>query len=122
MALSQGVLSLTKVEIRKDLREIDRNIQTDSDSDDTIKSEDILPSSYPVKPRKTPKASIRSQKLSSLDDDVESDYPETNPEESFELLRLIESSRRDILEGEQERERLELQYQVGNLMIISYFI
>ena len=45
---------LTKPEIRKDMREIQRSLQADSDSECSVKSEDVLNSEYPVKPRKTP--------------------------------------------------------------------
>ena len=46
---------LTKPEIRKDMREIQRSLQADSDSECSVKSEDVLNSEYPVKPRKTPR-------------------------------------------------------------------
>ena len=48
---------LTKPEIRKDIREIQRTTIEDSDSECSVKSEDIHDdrNSYPVKPRKAPR-------------------------------------------------------------------
>lgn len=55
-----GIFCLSRQEVKKDLREIERNLQDDdeTDSDSSVKSEDILASSYPVKPRKTAKLRI----------------------------------------------------------------
>ena len=47
--------SLTGPEVRKDIREIQRTTQCESDSECSVNSEDILHSVYPVKPRKNPK-------------------------------------------------------------------
>ena len=48
-----GVSALTMIEIKKDLREVERYaIQDDSDSDSSVRSRDVPPSSYPVRPRK----------------------------------------------------------------------
>jgi hypothetical protein len=52
---SVDVAVLTKPEIRKDMREIQRSLHADSDSDCSVDSLDVLHSEYPVKPRKTPR-------------------------------------------------------------------
>ncbi|KAJ1409517.1 hypothetical protein B484DRAFT_436013, partial [Ochromonadaceae sp. CCMP2298] len=52
-----GVSGLSVMEIKDDLREMQQPHEDDTDSDSSIKSEDILDSIYPVQPRKTPKAS-----------------------------------------------------------------
>jgi len=46
---------LTGPEIRKDIREIQRTQTVESDSEGSVRSDEVLFSAYPVKPRKTPK-------------------------------------------------------------------
>ena len=113
----EGVTVLSKSEIKKDIKEIERCLNSDSDSDSTIKSEDILPSTYPVKPRRTPKPSLKSLKHPSQMDENEQDNSEVGNDEAFEFLKAVEASRPDIFDAEKEREKLEIQY----LVILMYF-
>ena len=113
--LSIGISSLTKAEIKRDIRDIERLLNEDSDSDSSIKSGDILSSNYPVKPRKTLKVPIRMD--SSLGDDGADDSGEDNTgedlstEDIIEFMKTIETCRRGVFEAEREKERLEIKYQ-----------
>lgn len=61
----------------------------EEDSDDSVILEDILPSSYPVKPRKTPKwpQAGQTQTYVAEDEELEEEF---GLEETMELFRIIE--------------------------------
>eukprot|EP01041_Mallomonas_annulata_P009070 gene9070-18792_t len=105
-----GVEALSKQESKKDLKEIERNLQEDSDSEESIKSDDILPSTYPVKPRRTPKLANKPIKISSHIEDDNEDGRDIGLDECLEFLKAVETNRHDIFEAEKEREKLEVQY------------
>ena len=111
---SLGVRPLSRNEIKKDLNDIDTSALSDNESTMSVLSEDILNSSYPVKPRRFPKSKqneISSQRnKNSLP--KESDLDFNNVEETIDFLRVVEAAKPDIFEAEKERENLEIQYQV----------
>ena len=106
---------MTKAEIKRDIRDIERLLAEDSDSDSSIKSGDILSSNYPVKPRKTLKVPIRMD--NSMGDDGADDSADENAgedlstEDIIEFMKTVETCRRGVFEAEREKERLEIKYQ-----------
>lgn len=111
----KGLSALTKAEIKRDVRDIERLLHEDSDSDSSVKSGDILSSNYPVKPRKTLKVPIRMDQ--SMGDDGADDSGDENvgedlsTEDIIEFMKTIETCRRGVFEAEREKERLEIKYQ-----------
>lgn len=111
-----GVRALSRHEVKKDLYEIEYFDKSDSDSSSSVLSEDIIASSYPVKPRRHPKARVEL-KPSGVVKDIESD--QINMEETIEFLRLVETVKPEIYEAEKEREILEIRYQVWSSLVPS---
>lgn len=101
---------MTRYDIRKDLREIERTLLwDDTDSDSSIKSEDILQSSYPVKPRRTHRApasrtDTREKQISDLDKDS---AVLAAADDALNFLRAIKLSKVELHHAEVEREKLE---------------
>lgn len=109
------MFGLTKIEIKKDFREIERFLQEDdTDSDSSVRSEDVLPSSYPVKPRKTPRF-LNNRNPNSINQGNQGDeledgnlsYDIKAADDAFLLLKTIKATKREIYDAEIERERLE---------------
>ena len=98
---------MTKAEIKRDIRDIERLLHEDSDSDSSVKSGDILSSNYPVKPRKTLKVPIRMDQ--SMGDDGADDSGDENvgedlsTEDIIEFMKTIETCRRGVFEAEREK-------------------
>ena len=105
-----GVFGLSKTEVKKDVREMERSMPDDTDSDSSVRSEDVLPSSYPVKPRKTPKLLARDKSPSRNyhhDEAGEHEYDYRTVEETLCFIDAIKKSKKDLFNAECERERLE---------------
>jgi hypothetical protein len=105
---SQGFKPLTAAEIKKDVKDISKMLQEDSDSESSIKSEDIMPSNYPVKPRKTSRKNGRGN----AKDMTAVEYDPKSIEEAFAFLNHIQIRKRPLYEGERIRESLENQHVV----------
>ena len=108
-----GIFPLSKAEIRKDVREVElMNDDTDSDSG-SVMSEDVLPSTYPVKPRKVPKIMHRPPHMSYTNADAdEYEYNNKMVEQTLTFLDSIKRNKKDLHHVECERERLETQTMV----------
>ena len=105
-----GIFALSNTEIKKDIREVElTNDDTDSDSGSVI-SEDVLPSTYPVKPRKIPKIIQRPANMSSIDADGDGyGYDSKMVEQTLTFLDSVKRNKKDMYHVECERERLETQ-------------
>lgn len=99
----KGLSELSKTEVRNDIKDIRRAI-LDDESDSSLKSEVILSSSFPVSPRSTPK--ICSPHLYTSKD-LDANLLAAN-EEALNFLRGISISRRELFNGEVEREKLDV--------------
>ena len=119
---------MTKNEIKRDIREIERYLDDDQESDSSVKSSEILSSTYPVKPRKTLKVPIRLEKynedLTAGENGEDSnELDDLSAEDILEFMKVIEESRRHVFEAEREKEKLEIKYQVNHIFIhLSYMI
>lgn len=86
---------------------------SDTDTDSSIISEDVLISTYPVKPRKTPKGPIAPVKSASLKasqvEPMTLDYDGISVEQALTFLDLIGRSDNNLKAAESEREILECQ-------------
>lgn len=86
---------------------------SDTETDSSIISEDVLISTYPVKPRKTPKGPITPAKSASLKasqvEPMTSDYDGISVEQALSFLDLIGRSDNNFKAAESEREILESQ-------------
>lgn len=114
MPILAGVFPLSSAEAKKDFRDIRRFISDDTDSDSSVKSDDVLPSTYPVKPRKSPRwAPIRSEAT----DDKEIEFDEKFVEESFDFFAAVQISKEFcyLIDGDRDYQQLESQHQVGDL-------
>lgn len=106
-----GVRPLSRNEIKKDLCEIECFDKSDSESVVSVQSDDVLPSSYPVKPRRHLRVQ-RERSSQRAKDPKEQDAEQTSVEDAIEFLRIVESARPEIFDAEREREDLEIRYQV----------
>jgi hypothetical protein len=99
--------------VKKDVKEITRMLQEDSDSESSVRSEDILPSNYPVKPRKVSRKNGRSY----AKDMSAAEYDPKSIEEAFAFLNHIQIRMRPLYEGERIREGLENQHVVSTSIL-----
>jgi hypothetical protein len=102
-----GVFALSKTEVKKDVREMERNVNEDTDSDSSILSEDVLVSSYPVKPRKAPKVMIPVKQISTGPTDIEREYDGKTVDQTLSFIDAVRRNKKDLHNAECERERLE---------------
>lgn len=109
------------MEIKKDVREMERNINDDTDSDSSILSDEVLVSSYPVKPRKAPKIMIPVKVANSGSMDTEQ-YDGKAVEQTLAFLDAIMQSKKDMYTAECEREQLENQCSVRCSSFFHIFI
>lgn len=86
---------------------MERNLNEETDSDSSILSEDVLVSSYPVKPRKTPKVMIPVKPLNTGPTDVEREYDGKTVDQTLSFLDAVRRCKKDLYTAECERERLE---------------
>jgi hypothetical protein len=95
---------------------------SDTDTDSSIISEDVLISTYPVKPRKTPKGPIAPAKSASLKasqvEPMTPDYDGISVEQALSFLDLINRSDSNLKAAESEREILESQALVRHHLFI----
>ena len=84
-------------------------LASESDSESSVLSEECLPSVYPVKPRSVPKWNAQHTAVTR---DSNRDFDDSNIQDTYDFLKLVESVRSDVFEAERERENLELAYQV----------
>ena len=99
---------MTKTEIKKDVREMERSID-DTDSDGSVMSEDVLPSMYPVKPRRTPKVMNMPRPAVAAADGEMGEYDSKTVEQALTFLDSVKRNKKDLYNGECERERHENQ-------------
>ena len=117
---------LTKPEVRKDIREIQRTLNADSDSEGSVMSEDVLDcrNDYPVKPRKIPRwgsglsregaghgLSGESPRGGGGDDmgSAEQRYYDVQVvDNTMQFLKNIQSTKTEMWEAEQNRDRLDI--------------
>ena len=118
-------LFLTKPEVRKDIRDIQRTLNADSDSEGSVLSEDVLDcrNDYPVKPRKIPRwGSGLSRDPNSLMTGPESPrggsdelsmrtesqyYDPAVVDNTMAFLMNIQLTNKEFWDREQERDRLD---------------
>ena len=106
---------------------MERNVNEDTDSDSSILSEDVLVSSYPVKPRKAPKVMTPVKPTITGPTDIEREYDGKTVDQTLTFLEAIRRTKKDLYSAECERERLEDQSLVSaiqqiNLQIPRHFI
>lgn len=104
-----GIFILSHEEIKNDLQEIGKIIgHIDIDSDSSVKSEEVLSSSYPVKPRKTPK-NINAKSYSK--EYTRTEYNSKAAEDLIAYIKSAKISNRSAYDAELLRERLENQHE-----------
>jgi hypothetical protein len=94
---------------------MERNVNEDTDSDSSIMSEDVLVSSYPVKPRKAPKVIIPVKPVSTGPTDIEREYDGKTVDQTLAFLDAVRRNKKDLYSAECERERLEDQNLVSKV-------
>lgn len=103
---------------------MERAANSDTETDSSIISEDVLISTYPVKPRKTPKGPITPMKSVSLKaSHVEPTTPDCDGisvEQALSFLDVISRSNSSLQVVETERESLEIQALVRLRLLISF--
>ena len=104
-----GVRGLSRSEIKKDLHEIEYFDKSDCESVSSAASDDVLPSSYPVKPRRHPRVhrEHRPNRTPKYDPETDDTF-----DSALEFMRVVEAARPEIFDAEKEREELEIRYQV----------
>lgn len=110
------------MEIKKDVREMERNINDDTDSDSSILSDEVLVSSYPVKPRKAPKIMVPVKPVNSGSTDIEREYDGKAVDQTLTFLDAIMQSKKDMYNAECEREHFENQCLVRYSLFFSFHI
>lgn len=113
--LFSGVCALSKLEVKKDIREMGQTASSDTDSDSSVHSEDVLVSSYPVKPRKTPKGPIITPQLINAGRSeviIEKEYDGKTIDQTLAFLDAIKRSKEVLYNAECDREYLENQSMV----------
>lgn len=103
---------MSRIEIKKDISDIDCYGLSDAESTVSVLSDDVLNSSYPVKPRRYPKTKQLPELQRTKTIQKEPDVDQSGIEETIEFLRVIETAKPEIYEAEREREDLEIKYQV----------
>lgn len=106
-----GVFGLSKNEIKKDMREMMRDVIYDDDTDSSVKSDDILTSTYPVKPRKTPRRDRSLGSSMCASDAYEPNGPTTqvDVDEALRYIQSTEQKRPDLVAIDALREEREVQ-------------
>ena len=109
---------LSTAEIKNDLKALrSEDIENDTDSDsNSIKSDDILDSVYPVQPRRTPKAASDLHTFHYQDN---SGGSSSNVEDALFFIRNISKSHKELFDSEKQREDLELYCQVRSPLQIA---
>jgi hypothetical protein len=109
-----GVFGLSNVEIKKDLREMMRDLAVDEDTDGSVKSDDILTSSYPVRPRKTPRrdrGSLANSYSTIESADYNSMATQVDLDEKLKYIASVEQEKNEIVHIDQVREERDVHYQ-----------
>lgn len=119
--ISLGLHELTKNEVRKDFREIERTMVNDSDSEASFRSDEVLPSAYPVRPRRNPKA-VKPPNRDPLKSEAvrERENQILAAEYAQNYVRAFRFSKKELFEAEEKREQLEVLNQVGTLSTLIY--
>lgn len=103
---------MSAAEIKKDLKEVEKLLRANYLTDDECLSDDVLQSSFPVKPRKTSR--LWPRKLSCIVEDVaDSEQNEEYLHQIVDFFKTIEKSNKELFIAEEKREALEVKYQVG---------
>jgi hypothetical protein len=107
------VYALSRFEVSKDVQEMEQTANSDTDTDSSIISDEVLVSTYPVKPRKTPKGpAAPSKSVVSRPSDAENmaaDYDGVSAEQTFSFFDFISRTNKSLHAAECERELLESQ-------------
>jgi hypothetical protein len=123
---------LSRIEIKKDLTDIDCSLQSDTESVISVASDEVLNSTYPVKPRRYPRQKqlqhhhqqqqqqqqqqqaeqLQQRNNKPLLIQKDSDIDPNSIEETIDFLRVVEIAKPEIYEAEREREELEIKYHV----------
>lgn len=107
---------MSKLEVKKDIREMGQTGNSDTDSDSSVHSKDVLISSYPVKPRKTPKGPLQSLQLTNAGNSeiiVEKEYDGKAIDQTLAFLDAVKRSKDNLFHAECTRELYENQSAVS---------
>lgn len=112
---SKEILKLSDQEIKSDFREVQRHRDSADSDDESIRSEDILSSSYPVKPRYPPPPARQyyGSTTGKARRDAQQAMEQNRPPSSDDIILFIKDLakvRPDLCAAEEERERLEFQH------------
>eukprot|EP01038_Epipyxis_sp_PR26KG_P008529 gene8529-11529_t len=112
-----GVYGLSATEVRNDFKEIKNNgfitrsTHSDTDSECSVLTEDVLPSTYPVKPRRILKA-ILGDTLKTTNQLInESEKNGAEVDEALRFIKELNINNSDLYSKEAHRESLEALYQ-----------
>ena len=102
--------------MKKDIREMGQIGNSDTDSDSSVHSKDVLISSYPVKPRKTPKGPLHSLQLTNAGHSeiiVEKEYDGKAIDQTLAFIDAVKRSKENLFHAESMRELYENQSAVS---------
>lgn len=105
-----GVNTLNSNEIHSDLRELQKlSYNSDTDSESSIKSDNILISNYPVKPRK----GLQLPSNGDSDDYFSNKENSAEVNEALAFIKRLSITHKDLYDAELQREELEMMYEVS---------
>ena len=111
--------SLSAAEIKKDIRLVEKSFEANVESD-RINSDDVLSSSFPVRPRKTTKWSKKFSQLAEEESDQEQN--DEYLAKLVEFFRSVEKAHPSIVVAEKEFEALDIKYQVYEYFIVVHTV
>lgn len=113
--MNTGVSKLSESEILYDLKELSKNEESnDTDSDSSVRTEDVLPSQYPVKPRKgLLQIGSKDHDFYNEDSHVGKDINNAEVDEALYFVKKVSLSNKELQDAEQLREELENMYRVS---------
>lgn len=114
---TSGVYALSRFEVSKDVQEMEQTANSDTDTDSSIISDEVLVSTYPVKPRKTPKGPAAASKSTvsrpSDAENIAADYDGVSAEQTLSFFDFIGRTNKNLYAAECEREILDSQDSVS---------
>ena len=105
-----GICALSPAEIKKDIKDVERLLLIPDDTD-SIVSDDILPSSFPVRPRKNSKWSKKFSHIVEEESDQEQD--EEYLDQAMAFFNSVFTTHHEIRDAETQYEALDVKYQVN---------
>lgn len=106
---------LSEREIQYDLEELAKNEDSNyTDSDSSIRSEDIISSQYPVQPRKGLHLDKDGDALGYFHHHGGKEINNAEINEALQFVKQIALSNREMQDAEQYREELESKFKVSN--------